>query len=43
MAMTHQSTKRYDTTNQLYAINTYSGYEVLVDESFRQRADCLVL
>ena len=33
--------KRYDTTRQLYAIHTYSGYEEKVAESIRQRADSL--
>jgi len=35
------STKRYDTSKQWYAIHTYSGYEEKVAESIRQRADSL--
>ena len=35
------SSKRYDTTKQWYAIHTYSGYEEKVAESIRQRADSL--
>jgi transcriptional antiterminator NusG len=35
------TTKRYDTTKQWYAIHTYSGYEEKVAESIRQRAESL--
>jgi transcriptional antiterminator NusG len=35
------SSKRYDTSKQWYAIHTYSGYEEKVAESIRQRADSL--
>jgi transcription termination/antitermination protein NusG len=35
------SSKRYDTTKQWYAIHTYSGYEEKVAESIRQRAESL--
>src|SRR3954463_15451441 len=35
------TTKRYDTSKQWYAIHTYSGYEEKVAESIRQRAAAL--
>jgi len=35
------TSNRYDTSKQWYAIHTYSGYEEKVAESIRQRADSL--
>ena len=35
------ATKRYDSTRQWYAINTYSGYEEKVADSIRQRINAV--